>query len=290
MADLGAIGVINEVDNLYPLTNDFSGIYKVSGTTSLDGVDGPVFVASFPRCSGKVIKQTVSNGSGDYSFDFVPPSPMTIFACDKTSQKSTEAITVKPNTIVFSEILESGWDAVNSGSNLTISGQTITNNSGNALAESAISDIKHEHNAWYVEILVNVVSGVGGAVGLMTTAATSPDAILGTQAESIGWYDNGDIRVNNVVIDTIGSWQANDRLFIFYDKGNVWFARKRSGSVTFYGNPLGKENPVYSFGTGYIFGYACTPYNLTDEFIVSGLSTTIDEIYHSFIPWETVDE
>lgn len=62
-------------------------------------------------------------------------------------------ITVIPNTMMFGETAPAGWDATNSGSNLTLFGQTVTNNSGNSIAETAIvtglpNTVSFSHNGF----------------------------------------------------------------------------------------------------------------------------------------------
>jgi hypothetical protein len=119
------------------------------------------------------------------------------------------------------------WNAGDKAAAIVLSNGDLTaTNSGsdhNATlrAETGISTGK-----WHWEITVGTPMDANASpAGIATTAAVL-STYLGDQDDSLGWYNDGSLYVNEVVIATVAGFAAGDRLVVEYDADAklIWLA------------------------------------------------------------------
>lgn len=285
MADLGNIGYRLPVAMI--ATGPGNEIFMADGTYQEYSTDAIGKVIAIDPYLQKIQSIAITNPAGEYEFDTLPCSPISLLGVDIERKLSPEHVAIYPTGLAFGNATETGWDELNTSSGLTISSlTTVTNNSEGNDLDIALTTIGHERGQYVIRFDIETLPG-DAAVGLSTLNGSGDS--LGEHIESIALWSNGDIIVGGTVVDSIFSFQSGDSIIVMLRDSKVWFARIRNGTLSESGSSYRNISPSHIFPTGYIWHGACTALTNLTEITIKTLNSTIYPEPSGFIGWDAID-
>lgn len=145
------------------------------------------------------------------------------------------------------------WDPANKSANITLSGGNLTATSTTTGPNNVKSTLSKSTGKYYSEHTVTLVSGAEYSICLATAAAPL-NTYGGADTTSIGFYMDGTVYYNNVLVTTIQSTATGQRVDMAVDlDADLGWWRSNNGNW----NNSGTANPATGTG-GIALGVAGT--------------------------------
>lgn len=140
------------------------------------------------------------------------------------------------------------FDPANHSAGVTLSGGNLvaTANTTNTNGQIARAIASHSTGKYYNEFVVTTAPGGNLAPGIINGSQSVTNTFLGgTGNNSIGWYKNGQVFLNNSAVTTISAFVQGNTIEMAVDLGNtnIWF-RVLGGNW----NNNGTANPATNTG------------------------------------------
>jgi len=121
------------------------------------------------------------------------------------------------------------WNPLDKGSGITLSNGNLTATCPNTTIQFARSTIGLTTGKWYWEIVATTADLTAPMPGIVTASTLTASQYPGQTTDSIGWYPNGNVYVNNSITYTRSSYVSGDVLGFALDKTGQTLSLYKNG-------------------------------------------------------------
>jgi hypothetical protein len=159
------------------------------------------------------------------------PSGVTVTisgAAGSTASVGTATVVAKAVVTLYSTVIPLTWSTTDKESAIVVSNGNLTATNASTDHNAVIRAIKSlSRGKWHWESTVGAAAldGNGSPAGIALSSAVL-STYLGDQDDSLGWYPDGSVYINEIVVSTVGTYVAGNRLVIEYDADAklIWLA------------------------------------------------------------------
>lgn len=139
------------------------------------------------------------------------------------------------------------WDTnLKSASGMALSGGNLT---ATATAAASVGATRPCSGLVYFQVTIGVAIATSQQVGLVNRGFAFGTTLLGndSSANSIGYHNNGTVRINNATVTTIQTFAANDVIDVAFNPiaRLIWF---RTNNGNWNNDIIGNQNPNGNVG------------------------------------------